>query len=113
MSEKQEDKVYSTRDLYLAATLVSLKFYMCGIDYQIEGGSGKVVGYFNFETSPELLETENKYWQKLVEVEPRDFITNMRGLKAQVTNAYKNPRRDSSRDEKEIKKEEKVDKMEE
>ena len=90
-------KMFSTRDLYLASTLVSLKFYMVGVDYQIEGEKNKPVGYFNFEESPELIEATQKYLQGQLAIEPRIFITNLRSLKAQVTNIYKNPNVDMSK----------------
>ena len=82
---------FSTRDLYLASTLVSLKFYMVGIDYQYEGERNQPVGYFKFEKTPELVEAEKKYWQGLLSIEPRTFVTNMRGLKSQVATVYKGP----------------------
>lgn len=89
MTKKQE--IFSTRDLYLAATLLTLRFNLIGIDYQFEGTKGMAVGYFQFERSENLLEAEKSYWQNQLAVEPNAFITNMRKLKAQVANFYKNP----------------------
>lgn len=89
-------KIFSTRDLYLASALVTLKFYVVNIDYQIEGEKNQPVGYFNFEETPELKEAEKKYWQGLLSIEPRTYINNMRGLKAQVIGTYKGPRVDRS-----------------
>ncbi len=86
----ERDAEFSTRDLYLASALVSKKFYMSRVDFQLEGD--KTVGYFNFENSQELEQTEKDYWQGKLLVEPREFVTAMRGLKAQVSNVYKNPR---------------------
>jgi len=86
-----EKEQFSTRDLYLAATLITLKFYMNGIDYQIEGERQNPVGYFSFEITPELKEAEQKYWQGALAIEPRQFVTNLRGLKAQINNIYKGP----------------------
>ena len=83
---------FTTRDIYLAATLITLKFFMEGIDYQIEGDRSIPVGYFRFKNTPELEDARMKYWQGYVTVEPRAFITNMRSLKAEITNTYKNPR---------------------
>ena len=57
----KEVQVYSTRDLYLATTLITNGFEMCGVDYQIEGNASKVVGYFNFKRTDELLEAENPF----------------------------------------------------
>lgn len=85
------EELFSTKDLYLSSTLVTLKFFMTGIDYQIEGDKNRPVGYFKFQNSPELVEAKNKYIQGLLQVEPKAFITNMHSLKAEVENMYKNP----------------------
>ena len=86
-----EDKIFSTRDLYLAATLVSLKFYLTGIDYQIEGDKNSPIGYFKFDNTPEIQETKSKFTQGLLLVEPKSFVTNLRSLKSEIVNIYKNP----------------------
>ena len=91
----EKPEIFSTRDLYLASTLISLKFYMLNIDYQVEGS--KPVGYFNFEDTPELRKAETDYWQGRLMVEPRSFVDNLRGIKARVTNIYKGPRVDYSK----------------
>ena len=88
---EEDKKFYSTRDIYLASALITLKFFMAKIDYQIEGEKRLPVGYFSFENTPELQETEKKYWQGMISVEPRSFVTNLWSLKAQVANVYKNP----------------------
>jgi len=85
------EKIFSTRDLYLAATLVSMKFYLTGIDYQIEGDKSQPVGYFKFENTPEIQEAKSKYVQGLLSVEPKSFITNLKSLKSEIVNIYKNP----------------------
>ena len=87
--EKQD--IFSTRDLYLAATLVSMKYFLTGIDYQIEGDRNQPVGYFKFENSPEIQETKSRYTQGLLSVEPKTFITNLKSLKSEIVNIYKNP----------------------
>jgi hypothetical protein len=86
-----EDKIFSTRDLYLAASLATLNFSLVGIDYQIEGEKNLPVGYFKFEESLELKEAREQYIQGKILLEPRLFVTNMHALKSEVTNAYKNP----------------------
>lgn len=86
-----DDKIFSTRDLYLAATLVSLKFYLTGIDYQIEGDKNSPIGYFKFDNTPEIQETKSKFTQGLLLVEPKSFVTNLRSLKSEIVNIYKNP----------------------
>jgi hypothetical protein len=89
----EQEAMLSIRDLYLATTLVSLKFPMVGIDYQIEGEKNAPVGYFKFKITPELLEAKNKYIQGMLLVEPNTFVTNMRSLKGEVMNVYRGPSR--------------------
>lgn len=84
-------EIFSTRDLSLAATLVSLKFYLTGIDYQIEGDKNLPIGYFKFENTPEIQEAKSKFTQGLLLVEPKLFVTNLKSLKSEVINTYKNP----------------------
>ncbi len=86
-----DENIYSTRDLTQAATLITLKFALIGIDYQHEGSKPQPVGYFKFEDTPRLKEARQKYTQSLLSVEPKVFMTNVHGLKAEVTNAFKNP----------------------
>jgi len=85
------DNIFSTRDLTLAATLISLKFPLISIDYQIEGSKPQPVGYFKFEDTERLRDARQKYMQSLISVEPRQFMTNVHTLKAEVTNWQKNP----------------------
>lgn len=86
-----EDKIFSTRDLTEAATLVTLRFPIVGIDYQIEGTKPNPIGYFKFEASERLREARQKYTQGIISVEPKMFMTNIHSLKAEVTNAMRNP----------------------
>ena len=87
----ENGNIFATKDLYLAATLVTLRFFMFGVDYEIDGVKNMPVGYFKFEDSPKLQDACKKYSQSLLAVEPKAFTTNMRSLKAEVTNVYKNP----------------------
>ena len=87
------NEIFSTRDLNLAATLVTLRFELTGIDYQIEGDRNQPIGYFKFANTPEIQETRSKYNQGLLMVEPRSFITNMKSLKSEIINVYRNPHR--------------------
>ena len=87
----ENKKVFSTRDLYLATTLVTLKFYLLGLDYVIEGSKNLPIGYFKFEDTPELQETKSKYVQGLLTVEPKTYITNLKSLKSEIVNANQNP----------------------
>lgn len=89
--KEQEAPIFSTRDLYLASTLVTLKFFMVGIDYQIEGDKNLPVGYFKFEDTRALQEAKQKYTQGMLMIEPKTFVTNIHSLKAEVMNVYKNP----------------------
>ena len=98
--DSQTDSVFSTRDLGLAASLISTKHYMVGVDYQVEGINQRLVGYFNFEDTEELRKTERDYMQHRLSVEPQQFLANIRGLKAQVNSVYKNPKTDISQFEK-------------
>ena len=88
---ENNNTIFSTRDLYLAAVLVTLKFPIQGVDYSIEGEKALPVGYFQFLNSPALREARQKYSQGLISVEPRMFITNMRSLKAEIANVFRNP----------------------
>lgn len=94
MENEGKTLIFSTRDLYLAVTLITMKFVMLSIDYQIEGDRNMPVGYFNFEDTDGLRETERKYRQGELLVEPKAFITNLRTLKSEINNIYKGPRTD-------------------
>lgn len=94
--ENKQEEMFSTRDLYLAAVLVSLKFELTGVDYQVEGEKQTPIGYFCFKNSADLKNAENRYWSNTLAVEPRAFINNLRGLKSRVTTVYKSPHTDFS-----------------
>lgn len=87
----ENEKIFSTRDIYIASVLMTLGFFLEGIDYQIEGERQRPVGYFNFERTTALQETEKKYWAGKLAVEPKLFMMNLRSLKSQINNVYKNP----------------------
>jgi len=87
----ENEMVYSTRDLYLASTLITLRFKLEGVDFCIEGSKESPIGYFKFTDSPALREAESKYLQCLLSVEPKAFVGNMRSLKAEVSNMQRNP----------------------
>lgn len=82
---------FVTRDLYLAAALLTLKFKKVGVDYQIEGERRMPVGYFKFERTVSINEAVYKFWNGDLAVEPRDYVTAIRSLKSEVTNTYKGP----------------------
>ena len=85
------ENIFSTRDLYLAATLITLRFPLQGTDFSIEGEKSLPVGYFKFLNTREIQDAKSKYQQGLLSVEPRLFITNMRSLKAEISNIFRNP----------------------
>ncbi|MDO8604014.1 MAG: hypothetical protein Q7K40_01210 [bacterium] len=87
----EDNKIFSTRDLTLAATLVTHKFLMEGVDLQIEGTNKRPVGFFRFSRTQELEDVRRRYSQGLLSVEPKTFMTNIHSLKADVENCYKNP----------------------
>ena len=85
------NNLYSTKDISLAASLMSLKFLMLGIDYQIEGMKNMPVGYFKFENTEKLQETIRKYMQAMIVVEPRNFMSNIKTLKSEIQSIKDNP----------------------
>ena len=91
-TEKKRD--FSTRDIYLVATLLTMKFYNKNIDFQIEGVKNMPVGYFIFDLTDELEIVVDKFWRGEIKVEPRMFVNNLRSIRAQLTNMYKNPHND-------------------
>lgn len=90
---RRDDEIFSTRDLTLAATLITLKFPLQDIDYQIIGTKNNPVGFFNFKNSQDLQDAQRKFIQGLLSVEPRTFSANVRSLKGEVTNTFTNPRK--------------------
>ena len=91
MQEQPTSTVLTTRDLYLASTLITLGFPMQNIVYQYEGQRTQPVGYFQFEKTPDLEAADKAYWAGKTSVEPRAFVMAMRGLKSQTASAYKSP----------------------
>ena len=92
-----EPKTFSTRDIYLAAVLVTLKFPHISTDYQIEGLAARPIGYFKFIDSFELQTTKQRYSQSMLSVEPKLYISNLQSLKAEVTNYFSDPNSASNR----------------
>jgi hypothetical protein len=88
---------YSTRDIYIAATLLTLGHSMINVDFQVEGLHGRPVGYFNFANTPELKDNENKYLCGNLRVEPKALFTSLKALKGMVNNVYKSPTKDAGR----------------
>lgn len=86
---KKDETTYVTRDLWLSASLVALKFQKINVDYQLEGN--RLVGYFMFEKTPELDKTIDKYWNGELSIEPKEFKNILQGLKSTVASVYKSP----------------------
>jgi len=94
----QEQPIYSTRDIALAATLITLHFKLVSIDYQFEGTKSSPIAYFGFPNTEAIQEAVFNYFQpKGLMVEPREFMGNMRALKAQITNAFRSPKTEFGR----------------
>lgn len=91
--EKEEQKIISTRDLCLAATLITLKFPMIGIDCELEGGRKRPVGFFKFVETESLKNTKILYVQGSLSVEPKLFYSNLNALKTEVIETISNPHR--------------------
>ncbi len=87
-----ENEYFSSKDLPLVATLVTLGFNVTNVDYQIEGDKSLLVGYFQFEESPERIDAERKYYGRELAVEPQSFYNNFKMLKSRVNNKYNSPR---------------------
>lgn len=86
-----EKEILSTRDLCLAATLVTLKFPMLGIDCEVEGAKKRPVGFFKFEKTSALEDTRVLYIQGFLSVEPKVFYSNLNTLKTEVIETISNP----------------------
>ena len=84
-------QIFSTRDIYLASTLITLGFFMCGVDVMQEGDKNQKVGWFKFHDSEELQEAKSKYQQSLLRIDPKLFITSMHSLKSEISNIFNNP----------------------
>lgn len=89
--EDIKTNIYSTKDITLASTLVTMKFFMCGIDYQLNGQKNKPECYFKFENTEDLKKAVDKYKQMMLAVEPKMFMTNLRALKSEADNIHNNP----------------------
>lgn len=86
--EKTEEKYFSTRDLTLAAVLVTKFQQITNIDQQIEGDKGPV-GYFSFKDTQDLRDLIADYREGNIRVEPKNFTTNVRWIKSEVNNIMK------------------------
>lgn len=87
----ENDSFFSTRDLSLAATLTALGIYHTRVDFSLEGDRNNAIGYFIFDNNDELKDTETKYRQGKLLVEPKAYMASVHSLKALVMNYLKSP----------------------
>ena len=88
---EKEIELFSTKDLPLAASFVSLGLPVERIDYQIEVEKQRLTGYFGFEKTEELLKIEKDFLNGKLLIEPKTLFSNAKGLKSQVENRYSAP----------------------
>ena len=96
MSEGQAmrpSEEYVTRDLHLAAALVTSGLGLDGVDVQQEGSDQKRIGYFRFASSDELKAAIRSYQAGNSLVEPRAYSANVKSLKSAVGSTVRAPRR--------------------
>lgn len=96
---EKETKILPIKDLTLVATLQTLGFDINAVDYQIEGDKQKPVAFFHFEETEKLQGAIKDFWAQRLAVEPRKFMLNLHGIKAQIDGTYKNPRAKFNRHE--------------
>lgn len=85
---------YQVKDLYLAATLLCMKFQIIDWNIQYEGAKQQPIGFFTFKTSADLLEAVKLFYAHQASVEPIEFSSNIKNLKSQVMAAATNPLRE-------------------
>lgn len=83
---------YLTQDIVLATTLVTLDFKLIKIDYQLEGFKKRPVGYFNFNNTQELQTAIIQYLNGDLSVNSKQYMNNVRELKIQINDFYRNPK---------------------
>jgi len=85
----QTPEIFSTRDIKLASTLMTLGFPLVGIDYQREGTKPQAVGYFKFKQTDALEDVKIGHMQDRYMF--RRLLENVNALRAEVTNMKLNP----------------------
>lgn len=90
-SVEGQTRIFSTRDLNMAAVLMTLRFPLLGIDYQIEGTKSRPIGYFKFEQSPAIEDAKRRYLQSTIMVVPQSYDQAKEALKSEVCNFRLNP----------------------
>lgn len=84
-------EMFSTRDIELATSLVLCGYEVENIDFQVEGEKGNVVGYFLFERTQNLIQTEKDFWAGRLSFEPKRFAFQQKSLKNRVINGGNGP----------------------
>lgn len=70
--------MWKTRDIYLAATLITLNYPI----KRITTSDGKA--YFWFEKSDQISVAKKLFWEERHRVEPRRLLNNLKGLKGRI-----------------------------
>lgn len=91
VSSIHEPGLFSTRDIALAGVLMTLRFPLTGVDFQIEGAKNHPIGYFKFDDSPTLQDAKKRYMSSMLSVEPKTLLSNIDSLKAEISNIRSNP----------------------
>lgn len=86
IDEKIEEEFYITRDIKLAAILLTLKFSLEGYDIQYEGRKVKPIFYFKFKNNERIQEASIKALNRQINVEPYMFTSHMNALKSIMKN---------------------------
>jgi len=84
-------EIFSTKDLALAATLISLKFPMYGYDMVYEGTKPTEKAYFKFKKDAHLEDAIMKYRSRLLAIEPQLLVSTIRDLKQEINNEMSSP----------------------
>jgi hypothetical protein len=84
------EEYFSSRDIYLASTLVSLGFKVEGTDVEQIGVNPRLISYWKFKDSPELREAKRMYASSELLVEPKLLFSTMQALKAECMNESRN-----------------------
>jgi hypothetical protein len=91
---QQDSEHYTTCDINLATTLITLKYLMEGVDYAYEGEKNRPTAFFKFTNSEDLDRTVMEYGQGRLAVEPKMFMSNYRYIRAYITEKFRNPNND-------------------
>ena len=78
------DSFYSTQDIYLAATLSALDYYLTEIN-QVEGKFIFVFDKVSKETTLDTIELDaNEYWTGNILIDPKRLFSEFKSIKARM-----------------------------